>query len=134
VAIGALVVLRSDARELFDGLTSGGGLVAVLVSGAAGTATLALVWMRRFGPARLTAAAAVAAVTVGWALAQDPYVLPNDLTLDQAAASDATLRALVVSVGVGFVIAFPFAFWANRYMLARGKGHALVHEYHHGAH
>jgi hypothetical protein len=35
------------------------------------------------------------------------------------------------SVAVGFVIAFPFAWWANRYLLARGKGHALVHQYHH---
>lgn len=39
---------------------------------------------------------------------------------------------LYIAVGIGFVIAFPFAFWANRYMLARGKGHAVVHEYHHG--
>ena len=39
---------------------------------------------------------------------------------------------LYIAVAVGFVIAFPFAFWANRYMLARGKGHAVVHEYHHG--
>jgi uncharacterized protein DUF4396 len=30
----------------------------------------------------------------------------------------------------GFAIAFPFAFLANRYLIARGKGHALVHEYH----
>jgi hypothetical protein len=37
---------------------------------------------------------------------------------------------LYVAVAAGFVIAFPFAWWANRYMLARGKGHAVVHEYH----
>ena len=43
----------------------------------------------------------MAAVTVGWALAQDPYVLPGQLTLDQAAASHATLLALVVCVGSG---------------------------------
>jgi len=30
----------------------------------------------------------------------------------------------------GFAIAFPFAFAANRWLLARGKGHALVHQYH----
>jgi hypothetical protein len=35
------------------------------------------------------------------------------------------------SIAVGFAIAFPFAWWANRYLLARGKGHALVHCYHH---
>jgi Domain of unknown function (DUF4396) len=32
---------------------------------------------------------------------------------------------------VGFAIAFPFAFLVNRYLIARGKGHAVVHEYHH---
>lgn len=31
----------------------------------------------------------------------------------------------------GFVIAFPFALAVNRALLSRGKGHALVHEYHH---
>lgn len=30
----------------------------------------------------------------------------------------------------GFLIAFPFAFLANRALLKRGKGHAHVHEYH----
>jgi hypothetical protein len=34
------------------------------------------------------------------------------------------------AVALGFAVAFPFAWWANRYMLVRGKGHALVHEYH----
>jgi hypothetical protein len=37
---------------------------------------------------------------------------------------------LWASVAGGFVIAFPFAVLANRYMIARGKGHALVHEHH----
>jgi hypothetical protein len=31
----------------------------------------------------------------------------------------------------GFVIAWPFAFAVNRTMIRRGKGHAVVHEYHH---
>ena len=35
-SIGALLVLRSDARPLFDGLTSGGGLAAVIVSARGG--------------------------------------------------------------------------------------------------
>ena len=34
------------------------------------------------------------------------------------------------SVALGFLVAFPFAWYANRYLLARGKGHALVHQYH----
>ncbi len=31
----------------------------------------------------------------------------------------------------GFVIAWPFAFLVNRAMIRRGRGHAVVHEYHH---
>jgi hypothetical protein len=30
----------------------------------------------------------------------------------------------------GFAIAWPFAFAVNRAMISRGKGHAVVHEYH----
>jgi hypothetical protein len=37
------------------------------------------------------------------------------------------------AIAGGFAVAFPFAFLANRYMIARGKGHACVHA-HHGAH
>lgn len=39
------------------------------------------------------------------------------------------------SIAAGFVVAYPFAFLANRYLIARGKGHAVVHEHHdHGEH
>jgi Domain of unknown function (DUF4396) len=37
---------------------------------------------------------------------------------------------LWASIAGGFAIAYPFAFLANRYMIARGKGHAVVHQYH----
>jgi hypothetical protein len=32
---------------------------------------------------------------------------------------------------VGFAIAWPVAFLANRALIRRGKGHAVVHQYHH---
>jgi hypothetical protein len=37
---------------------------------------------------------------------------------------------IYIAIAAGFVVAYPFAFLANRYMIARGKGHAVVHEYH----
>lgn len=37
---------------------------------------------------------------------------------------------LWIAIFGGFVIAWPFAFLANRYMIRRGKGHAVVHDYH----
>jgi hypothetical protein len=30
----------------------------------------------------------------------------------------------------GFLVAWPFAFLVNRWMIGRGQGHAVVHEYH----
>jgi Domain of unknown function (DUF4396) len=38
------------------------------------------------------------------------------------------------SIAAGFAIAYPFAFLANRHLIARGRGHAVVHEHHgHGS-
>jgi hypothetical protein len=34
------------------------------------------------------------------------------------------------SIVAGFALAYPFAFLANRYLIARGKGHVRVHEHH----
>lgn len=107
VAIGGLIVLRGDARPLFDGLTSGGGLAFVIASAVAGGITLAMVWVQRYEVARFTAAAAVACVTIGWAFAQSPYLLPDQLTLDEAAAGDPTLIAMLVSVAVGLLVLVP---------------------------
>ncbi len=117
VALAGLVVLRDDARDLYDGLTSGGGLVLVIVSALAGLATIALVWAERFGLARVTAAGAVAAIVVGWLVAQKPYILPPDLTLDEAKASDATLSAVVIGVGAGMVILVPSLWFLYRLVL-----------------
>jgi Domain of unknown function (DUF4396) len=33
------------------------------------------------------------------------------------------------SIAAGFTIAYPFAFWANRRLIARSRGHAVVHEH-----
>ena len=118
VALGGLAVLRSDARYLFDGLTSGGGLAMVLVSGGAGVGTLALVWVERYGAARVSAAVAVAAIVVGWALAQNPYLLPEQLTLEKGAADDAVLGAVLISMGVGALILGPSLWWLYRLTLS----------------
>jgi cytochrome bd ubiquinol oxidase subunit II len=107
VALGGLLELHYDARPLYDGLTSGGGLVAVLLSALAGAGTLVLVWRERFAAARFCAAAAVACVTVGWAVAQSPYLLPGQLTVHQAAASHGALTALLVGLAAGAVILAP---------------------------
>jgi len=105
LAVAGLLVVRADARALFDDLV-GDGLPALLVSGAAGVGTLALVWTRRYEAARYSAALAVAAVVAGWAVAQAPDLLPG-LTVSQAAASHDVLVAVLVSVAGGAVLLAP---------------------------
>ena len=106
VALGGLLVLRADAERIYDGLTSGAGLVALLASVAAGAATMLFVARRRLEPARWSAAVAVGTIVAGWALAQRPQLLPG-LTVEEAAAGDATLVALLVSIAIGAVILIP---------------------------
>ncbi|HEV3230454.1 MAG TPA: cytochrome d ubiquinol oxidase subunit II [Solirubrobacteraceae bacterium] len=106
IALGGLAVLHSDAHRLYHGLVQGDGLPALIASIVAGAGTLGLVWARRFELARYTAATAVAATIAGWALAQNPTLLPG-LTVRQAAAPHDTLVALVVSVVAGGAILFP---------------------------
>jgi len=81
-------------------------LPALIVSALAGAATLALVWGRRFEPARYTAALAVAAIVAGWALAQSPQLLPG-LTVKQAAAPHDTQVAVVVAILAGAALLGP---------------------------
>ena len=38
--------------------------------------------------------------------------------------------SLAFALAVAFVVAYP----VDRYLIARGRGHAVVHEYHHGGH
>ena len=106
LALAGLGVLAADADHLFDGLTSGAGLAAVAVSAIAGVATMALVARGRFEPARYSASLAVAAIIAGWGLAQEPEILPG-LTIEEAAAGDETLIAMLVSIAIGLVILVP---------------------------
>ena len=77
IAFAGLGVIADDAHRIFQGLTSGYGLAALIASLVAGITTLALVWRRQYERARYGAAVAVAAIIAGWALAQSPVFLPG---------------------------------------------------------
>jgi cytochrome d ubiquinol oxidase subunit II len=106
IALGGVAVLHSDAHPLYQGLVDGDGFAGLIVSILAGLSTLVLVWRSRFELARYTAALAVAAIIAGWALAQQPTLLPG-LTIHHAAAPHDTLVAVIVAVIAGGAILFP---------------------------
>jgi cytochrome d ubiquinol oxidase subunit II len=104
--LAGLFVLRSDAPSLWVGLT-GRAAPVVGVSVVAGVAAVVFLAQRRYVPARLASALAVTTILVGWAVAQYPYILVPDLTIEEAATGRATLQAMLVALGVGSVFLVP---------------------------
>jgi cytochrome bd ubiquinol oxidase subunit II len=106
LAVAGLVVLHGDAHPLYRELVAGRALPAVIGSGAAGVTALGLVLSRRFTFARHAAAVAVGAIVAGWALGQQPQLLPG-LTVAQAAAPRSVLVAVIVAVTGGGIVLLP---------------------------
>jgi cytochrome d ubiquinol oxidase subunit II len=101
-----LVVVRTSAPYVFDGLTSRAAPL-VLLSVLCGFGALALLVRGAARGARLLAVLAVAAVILAWGVAQWPYLLPTTLSLTAAAAPTGTLTALLVAVGLAVLIVLP---------------------------
>ena len=124
VSVAGLVALREGAPYLFDGLTSR-ALVPVLLGVICGSGALVLLLGGAGRGARVLAAAAVAGVIVTWGVAQWPYLLPETLTVEQAAAPQGTLVALTVAVVLLLLIvvpAFVLLFTLDRRQLLPDEG------------
>ena len=63
-------------------------------------------------------------------------IVDNLVLLVIPGAMEAGLTSLLFwgSLAFALAVAFVAALPVNRYLIARGKGHAMVHEYHHGGH
>jgi cytochrome bd ubiquinol oxidase subunit II len=106
VALAGIAILRSDAPRLFDALLTR-GLPLVLASAACGLAALVLVGRAAPRVLQALAVAAVAAIVVGWGVAQYPYLLGTHLSIGEAAAPDATLWSLTVVATVAVLVIVP---------------------------
>jgi cytochrome d ubiquinol oxidase subunit II len=82
-------------------------LPLMLAGVAAGGGSMAAMWLRRFALARALATSAVVAVIAGWGLAQNPWLVGPDLTIDNAAASETMQIGFVIAVGAGMVVLLP---------------------------
>jgi hypothetical protein len=78
---------------------------------------------------RTIVATALAADTVSITIME---LIDNGTVILIPSALDAGLGDVLfwASIAAGFAIAYPFAFMANRYLIARGRGHAVMHEHH----
>jgi cytochrome d ubiquinol oxidase subunit II len=106
IALAGIFVYRADARFMYDGLTSE-GLPLVIASAACGLGVLALLWRGTPRGTRPLAVGAVTAVIWGWGAAQYPYLLPQALTIEDAAAPHETLIGVLIVFGVAVAVVLP---------------------------
>jgi cytochrome bd ubiquinol oxidase subunit II len=101
-----LVLVRSEAPVLWDGMLDAGLAFAVL-SVLGGVLSLVAVWRRRYRLARTGAVVAVSSVLFGWGVSQWPYLIVPDVTVADAAAPEATLRVVAIGFGIGALLLAP---------------------------
>jgi cytochrome bd ubiquinol oxidase subunit II len=106
VALVGLFVVRSDAKYIFDGLTSR-ALPLVVISVLAGLGALVLLRGRPHQGGRVAAVVAAGALVLGWGVAQWDYLLPESLTVSQAAAPPGTITAVLVATALAVLLIVP---------------------------
>jgi len=105
-------------------------ILAVVLAFFFGYGLTALPLVRAGLPAGTIVATAFAADTVSIAIME---AVDNGFILAVPGAMEAGLDEGLFwwPLIIGFVLAWPLSFLANRAMIARGKGHAAVHQHHH---
>ena len=106
VVFAGLYPVAHDAPTLSHGLRTAASPLLVLAA-VAGVATLALLYRKRFAVARIPAVAAVASVVTGWGVGQYPWLLVDQVTINDGAGADATLVGLLIVVGLAGVVVLP---------------------------
>ncbi|WP_207843508.1 cytochrome d ubiquinol oxidase subunit II [Williamsia soli] len=101
-----IFVLWEYATYLFDGLTSR-ALPLMILSGLCGVASLVLIIRRDNRFPQWLSYAAVGAAMVAFGVAQTPYLLPESVTVTDAAAPSGTLGALLVATIAAGLLVLP---------------------------
>lgn len=123
-ALIAIVLAASDAELIWTELTGAGWAIPFqIITGLAAVGAIYGLWTRRYRLARVAAAAQVALIVLGWALAQYPYLVYPDLTIADTAAEDAILRPVLIALAVGMVLLVP----AFLYLYRVFKGEKNIH-------
>jgi cytochrome bd ubiquinol oxidase subunit II len=109
LASGLVLLLSHEAAPLVrSGLLSSPWAIPLhLATGVTAIAVLAALWFRSFRLARIGVGLQVSLIFWGWPLAQYPFLIPPDMTIARAAAPDATLRLVLITLAAGGVLLLP---------------------------
>jgi cytochrome d ubiquinol oxidase subunit II len=106
IVFAGLYPITKDAPTLSHGLLTHASPLLVIAA-LAGVAAIVLLYRRSPSVARFPAAAAVGSVITGWGVGQYPWMLVDEVTINDAAGADATLTGLLIVVALAGVIVLP---------------------------
>ncbi len=78
---------------------------------ASGFSSLIALWLNRPTIAVVGAVTTVSSVLWGWGVSQYPFIVPPNMTLEQAKGPDSVLYAMLISIVVGMAIMAPCLAW-----------------------
>ena len=96
-----------EARELWFDLHTARALPAVVAGGLAMLLSGLFLFRKQYNLARLSAAAQIVFLLLGWGLAQYPYLIRPDIQLKDAATEESTLMFVAVTVPIGLLVLIP---------------------------
>ena len=99
----ALTVIGLQRRQLLVAMFTTLGLPFALATMALTPLVAVLLWRHVFVLYRVLTVAAVGSLVAAWGFAQSPYLLPGQLTIDQAAAPAST-EALLIVIAAGVLL------------------------------
>lgn len=129
--VGTLVVILSaitplalkvNAPRLGESLLSARALPVIALGVAGSLATGLSLLLRKYAIARIASTVQLAALLIGWSLAQFPYLVYPSHTLANSAAPDVTLNFVLLSTPVGMAVLIPSLVLLFRVFRTRGVG------------
>jgi len=106
-AIALLLAYREAPRVAHGVAGSVWAIVLHACTAIAAVTAIVALWRREYRLARNAAAAQVSLILWGWAFAQFPFVLPETLSIREAAAPPITLELLLIGLIAGGAILIP---------------------------
>ncbi len=106
IALLGIPVLLADSETLSAGLL-GRALPIVAISAFAGLWTIRALWTRKLRLARVTSVIAVAAIVIGWGVAQHPWILVDQVKISEGAGASSSLIGLLIAGALAGVLVLP---------------------------
>ncbi len=114
-ALISLLLAKNGASFVYSGLSRGGSAVFFqIITGLSAIVAIGALIKRRYRIARFAAIAQVGLIVMGWALAQFPYLVYPDITIENAAAPDVVLRPILIALAIGSSLLLPAFYYLYR--------------------